>query len=145
MEELASLDRVIESEFRIAAVDTDSPEQLLELCKRITITTGRAIYGWNPDNGLYRLGVNHIFIPRTRTPMDVIAYINSSRHYGIYLFGGLGEALSKPAIERQLINLATRDDGVRRLLLITGEAELPPALQQHVVRLNLRAQAQKVG
>jgi hypothetical protein len=146
MEEAASLDRIIESDWRIALVDTAAPETLMEQCKRITLTTGRAIYGWNPDNGLYRLGVNHIFIPRTRTAMDVLSYINSSRHYGIYLLGGLGDALGKPAVERQLVNLATRSDGVRRLLLITGHGEeISPALEAHAVRLSLREQAQKVG
>ncbi len=145
MEEISSLEQLIESEHRVALIETASAEPIFEQFKRIALTTGRAIYGWNPEHGLYRLGVSHIFIPRTRTPVDVLAYISSSRHYGVYLLNDFGDALAKPAVQRQLQNIVEKADNVRRLVILTGQRMQPGSeLAPHVVRLRHQA-AQQVG
>ncbi len=136
MEEAISLEKVIESDYAIALLETAEPERLLSLFKRLTLTTGRAIYDWSPEHGLYRLGIEHIFIPRTRAPADALAYILSSRHYGIYLLRNFESALAKPSIQTQLAQLAAKKDGVRRLALLLGEnIAIPESLQGHIARV----------
>ena len=136
MEEMISIDQVIDSDSRIAVVQTAEPERLLGLFKRMTLTTGRAIYDWSPDNGLYRLGIEHIFIPRTRTAADVLAYIVSSRHYGIYLLRNFTNLLGSAEAQKQLVRLAEKQDNVRRLVFVVSEeAAIPAALQPFAARV----------
>jgi hypothetical protein len=136
MNEAITLDQVIESDYRVAVLETGEADRLLSLFKRLTLTTGRAVYDWSPEHGLYRLGIEHIFIPRTRAPADALAYIASSRHYGIYLLRGFESALGKPSIQRQLTQLIEKSDGVRRLAILLGtRIQVPAALDENVARV----------
>ena len=135
------LQRVIDSQYRVAVLKTQETDRLLALFKRYSLTTGQAVYDWTSRGGLYRIGAEHIFIPRTRTPGDVLAYIAASRHYSIYLLRGFEPALAKPSIQQALCRLCDTDDGIRRLVLLIGEyASLPAALQGRIatIRHNVR-------
>jgi len=136
MDATVTLQRVIDSDISIAVLDTPETDRLLTLFKRLTLTTGRAVYDWTPENGLYRLGIEHIFIPRTRAPADVMSYIAASRHYGIYLLRNFEAALGKPSIQQLLSTIANKDDGVRRLVMLVGEdLALPQGLNGRVARI----------
>lgn len=138
MQTSQSLEQVINSDYRIALLETQETAPYLTLFKRLTLTSGRAVYDWNLDSGLYRLGIEHIFIPRTRTPADVLAYIASSRHYGIYLLREIGTALGTPTVQRQLVKLVEKQDGVKRLVFMLGEnLALPANLSSQAVQLQL--------
>ena len=146
MEERHSLEQVINSDHRIALLEGENTEHFVGLFKRLTLTTGRAVYDWNPEHGLYRLGIEHIFIPRTRTPADVLAYISSSRHYGIYLLRTFDEAVNKPAVERLLLKLAEKQDGVRRLVFLMGQKlALPASLAPYSVAVSTERARENAG
>lgn len=135
------LQRLIDSKYRVATLKTQEIDRLLAVFKRYSLTSGEAVYDWTPRSGLYRIGVEHIFIPRTRTPADALAYIAASRHYGIYLLRGFELALAKPSIQKALCSLCDTNDGVQRLVLLIGvDSYLPAALQDRVatIRHNVR-------
>ena len=135
------LQRVIDSKYRLAALETGEGSRLLSVFKRLTLTTGRAVYHWNPENGLYRLGIEHIFIPRTRVPADVLSYIAASRHYGIYLLYDFEHHLRKASVQRQLKTINQTEDDVRRLVIMVGNSvEIPDTLRRNVamIRHNVR-------
>lgn len=135
-----NLSRVIDSEYRIAALETKAPDRILDVFKRLTLTSGRAIYGWSPDNGLYRLGSERIFIPQTRSVGDAINYIAASRHYGIYVLKDMDRALQNSSVQRGLERLLQRDDGIRRLLVMMDtQINLPEKLAGKVVRIRHQA------
>lgn len=141
MDAINTLQRLIDSKYRVAALKTQESARLLALFKRYSLTTGQAVYDWTPGSGLYRVGVEHIFIPRTRSPADVLAYITASRHYGIYLLRGFESALAKPSIQKALCDLDNTDDSIRCLVLLIGEyPHLPAALQSRIatIRHNVR-------
>lgn len=147
MDEKQNLEQIIDSDYGVAVLDTANPVELVSHLKRLTLTTGRAVYDWSSENGLYRLGIEHIFIPRTRAPIDVLAYITSSRHYGIYLLRDFNEALGRPSVERQLLKLLEKKDGVRRLVCLIGKSnQLPAAIIPHaaLLRWDARRQARTV-
>ncbi|MCP1674785.1 hypothetical protein J2T57_001923 [Natronocella acetinitrilica] len=121
-----SLANVIDSDFRLAALETNTPERVFEVFKRLTLTTGRAVYGWSPDDGLYRLGTERIFIPQTRSIGDALGYISASRHYGIYLLQDITQTLEKPSILRAFERITEKDDNVRRLVILLGETVTVP-------------------
>lgn len=136
MQQTISMETVIDSDAPIAVFDTTDVDRVLGLFKRMTLTTGRAVYDWNPEHGLYRLGVEHIFIPRTRTPYDVLSYIAASRHYGIYVLRGLDSELQKPAIQTALRKFAEKKGNVRRLIILMGDnIQLPSGLSDVVVHV----------
>lgn len=137
MDDKKNLEKIIESDQRVAVIETTDPLDLTAYMKRLTLTTGRAVYDWSAEHGLYRLGIEHIFIPRTRTPVDVLSYITSSRHYGIYLLRDFDEALQRPAVERQLHRLLEKQDSVRRLVVFVGNSvKLPSPLAMTTPRLS---------
>ncbi len=141
MDATNTLQQIIDSTNRIAALKTQETDRLLALFKRYSLTTGQAVYDWTSQSGLYRIGVEHIFIPRTRTPADVLAYIAASRHYGIYLLREFEPALTKLSIQNRLCSLCDIDDGIRRLVLLIGAySHLPAALQGRIatIRHNVR-------
>jgi hypothetical protein len=152
MDAVRTLQRIISSDYRMAALQTTEPERLLALFKRLTMTTGQAIYHWQPENGLYRLGAEHILIPRTRSSNEVVAYIKAAKHYGVYLLEGFESALSRQSIQGEIHTIVQRDDDVRRLMLFMGDTvTIPEPLKPYaaIVRQNPAAvgegQAQHLG
>lgn len=142
MDAVRILQRIIESDYPMAAFQTSEPERVLGTFKRLTMTTGQAIYHWQPDNGLYRLGAEHILIPRTRAPSDVLSYIAAARHYGVYLMEGFETALTRVSVQRQIQQITASDDGIRRLMLFMGDQiNLPESLRPEaaIVRQNATA------
>ena len=143
MDATRTLQKLIESDYRIAALDTPEADRVLGVFKRLTLTTGRAVYDWTPDSGLYRLGIEHIFIPRTRAPADVMAYVASSRHYGIYLLREFHEPLVRGSVQKSLLQVADNEDGVRRLVILMGQdLTIPEVLSGKVavMRHNVRTE-----
>jgi len=122
MDAVQTLQRIIDADYGLAALQTSEPERLLAMFKRLTLTTGKAIYHWQPDSGLYRLGAEHILIPRTRTPKDVLSYISAARHYGIYMLEGFDDALTHNSIQHQMEWILTKGDGVLRLMIVVDDA-----------------------
>ncbi len=146
MAESLSLANVIESDFRLAALETTGPDRVFDVFKRLTLTTGRAIYGWSPDNGLYRLGTERIFIPQTRSAGDALSYIAASRHYGIYLLRDLGQSLGKPSVQRAVHRILDKDDSVRRLgIMMDAHSDIPEPLRPHVARIRHNAGTQRMN
>lgn len=148
MEATRIIQRVLDSNYHLAAIETDESDRLIALFKRLTLTTGRAVYQWSADAGLYRLGVEHIFIPRTRAPADVLAYVSASRHYGIYLLQDFDNALGKASIQRMLDDIAGLDDGVKRLVILVGPSiSIPESLRTRVafIRHNVRPRKMASG
>lgn len=147
MEENVSFEKLINSGLRLAVLETGDPDRIVALFKRLTLTTGQAVYDWSPDNGLYRLGIETIFIPRTRTPVDALAYVSSARHYGIYLMRGFENAVVKPSVQKMMQAIVDKDDGVRRLVIMLGQdIDVGPNLKKHCARIrhNVKS-AQKTG
>jgi hypothetical protein len=142
MDATNTIQHVIDSNYRLAALETGESDRLVALFKRIALTTGRAVYHWLPASGLYRLGVDHILIPRTQAPADVLAYILHSRHYGIYLLQHFDEALAKNSVQRTLLEIGELDDSIRRLVIMVGDnLEMPtPELKRRTatIRHNVR-------
>ncbi len=133
---IESLHKVVDSEFRLAVLETTEPDRVVEAFKRLTLTTGRAVYGWSPNDGLYRLGTERIFIPHTRSLTDALGYVAASRHYGIYLVRDFHNALEKPSVQRAFQRILAKDDDVRRLVLMLGsEVTIPEALRGQLARI----------
>ncbi|KAB7623674.1 hypothetical protein [Alkalilimnicola sp. S0819] len=141
MEDALKLTQLLDSELSVAAVQGADIQTLMVAFKRLSLTTGQAVYNWTPSNGLYRLGAEHILIPRTRQPVDVLSYVLSSRHYGMYLLHEMAEHLRKAPVQSLLKRIVQKQDGVRRLVLLLDEhTEIPAGLEEVVGVVRFTAQ-----
>ncbi|MDZ7810067.1 MAG: hypothetical protein U5L11_07775 [Arhodomonas sp.] len=136
MDAAGIVDKVLESGYRLARIETGQPERLVAVFRRLPQESGRSVYHWRPGCGLSRLAVEPILIPRTQTPPDAIAYIRASRHPGVYLLEGFGGALERPSIAGQLAEFATGEEVAGVLILLIGEyLPLPEALRPQVATI----------
>lgn len=143
---LETLQKVVDSDYRAGVVETTDAERVLGAFKRYSLTTGRAVYAWSPDGGLYRLGNERVFVPHTRSFTDALGYIAASRHYGIYLMQESHAALSKPSAQRALQRILTREDDVRRLVLFVGDqVTIPDDLRGQMARIRHRPRESESG
>ena len=114
---LKALQKLTDSNYRLAAIETVDNERILEMFKRFNMETGWAVYEWDSAHGLNRLGFEHIFIPKTKSPKEIIKYILNARHFGIYLLFDYSRHLDDKETEEILSKIALKNDGIRRLVV----------------------------
>ncbi|THB68081.1 MAG: hypothetical protein D6B27_03390 [Gammaproteobacteria bacterium] len=136
MSNILAFQKIVNSNYILAAIDSTEGERIRELLLGFSVKMGRALYYWAPDNGLYRLGMNHIRIPRTETPFRALSYIENSNNYGIYLIEDHQMFLNKEAINTELLKIAAKEDRVKRLIIFIGEnIEIPQLLSPIFLRI----------
>lgn len=137
MDELRYIEQLVDSDFKLAAVDTSNPQRIVSLFGKLSRVSGKAVYLWSEQEGLYRLGAEHVVIPQTRRPEDVLDYVLSSIHYGIYLLPMNNEALKDFRVAEALKRVATtNNDRTRRLVVLLGHGlELPKSILPLTVRM----------
>lgn len=124
------LQKLVDSKYSLVHIKTDDVERLLDIFQRFNHETGCAVYKWNKNCGLHRVGFEHILIPRTISDSDLATYIRTARHFGIYFLTDFQEALDKDCIQKQIIQMSQSNDGVRRLLAVIGnDVQIPETLK----------------
>ncbi len=124
------LQSLVDSNYTIVHIKSDDTDKLLDIFNRFNHETGCAVYNWQKDCGLHRVGFEHILIPRTKSDQDLATYIKTARHFGIYFLSDFQEALNKEAIQNQILDISLKKDGVRRLLTIIGkDVKIPEQLK----------------
>jgi hypothetical protein len=136
VDELRYIQRLVDSNFRLAAIETRDKARIIGLFRALSRATGKAVYCWSAEEGLYRLDAEHVSIPQTRRLAGALDYIESSIHYGIYLLPGINAPLRQPEITNAVRRAATGSDRVQRLVVMVDKAlELPTALAPVTARL----------
>lgn len=136
---ISTLQKIADSSYTLAGIESDKPFRIRELFHRFSIETGCAVYEWIEDIGLRRIGFEHISIPKTRTPEDVLAYILTARHFGIYLFSEFSANMGSKEMRRLMLQINAKDDGVRRLLvLLEDDISIPADLSPLMLKVQHR-------
>ncbi len=124
------LQKLVDSNYTLVHIKTDNTDRILDIFQRFNHETGCAVYNWQKNNGLHRVGFEHILIPRTKSDTDLANYIKTARHFGIYFLSDFQSSLDKGIIQEQINEITEKKDGVRRLLAIIGdEIKIPQSLQ----------------
>ncbi len=138
MDEMQPIETLINSDARLAVLETRATDDIIEWLRKPFTTTGRASYAWTSEHGLRRIAVEHIHIPGTQRPLDVLQYIQACHHFGIYLLCNFQTGLSDPKVCAELEQLLTDTGSVRKLVLLLGEHyKLPSRLTTRVETLTL--------
>lgn len=139
MLDLQALTELIDSPARLAVIETAAPDKLVDWLRQQFKTTGKASYVWTPQQGLQRISIEHIPIPQTDRPLEVLAHILASHHYGIYVLRDFQGALKERAVLDKLQHLLTDPAAAHKLVVLVGTRYvLPAALTSGVARLALR-------
>lgn len=138
MDDMQPIEALINSDTRLALVETGEHDRVVEWLRKLFSTTGRASYVWTAEHGLRRIAIEHILIPGTQRPLEVLEYILASHHYGIYLLRDFHAALSDPQICARLEQQMADTGSVRKLVLLLGEhLKLPTRLATRMDQITL--------
>ena len=132
------IEALINSDTRLAVIETREHDRIVAWLRKLFSTTGRASYVWTAEHGLQRIAIEHIVIPCTQRPLDVLDYILASHHFGIYLLRDFQVALSDPKVCARLEQQTADAGTARKLVLLLGENhKLPTRLATRVEQITL--------
>jgi hypothetical protein len=137
MDQVQKLYFMIDGENSVFAINTTDTLVVVDLFRKLSRNTGKAIYLWVPDEGLHRLNAGHIVIPNTLRPADCLDYIIASKHYGVYILPEVQGHLETAVNRQRLKRIANLDLQPRRIAILIGQVdEIPQELEQVIVRVN---------
>lgn len=133
MNYLDQLDQMLDANFRIVSIETYDPERVANLFTQLSRFSNKAFYLWEDAEGLHRIGASHIKIPRTATARELLAHINSSKHFGVYILRDFNEWLNEEKNIQQLMRIASGDVN-KVIVLLSDFIDLPQALKPFTLR-----------
>ena len=133
MDYLDQLDKMFDASYRLVTIETDESNRVEDLISQLSRFSNKAYYHSRPGKAMYRFGASHIEIPRTVSPRDILAHIEISRHFGIYILQDFQPALDDRQIVDQLREIAL--GGIDKVVVILSEKiELPEELKPFTLR-----------
>ncbi|HQU15364.1 MAG: hypothetical protein ACYC18_04365 [Gammaproteobacteria bacterium] len=122
------IEQLVQADFRLIAIETTTPDRVMEMFRSFSQRTGKAVYHWTAEDGMFRLGgFEHIIIPHTQRALDVLDYIASNSLYGVYLLRGIMAPLQDKRCIAALRRIAEAQDGTPRLIVLLDEKVSLPA------------------
>lgn len=138
MDEMQPIEALINSDTRLAVVETCEHDRIAEWLRKLFTKTGKASYIWTEEQGLKRIAIEHILIPNTKRPLDVMEHILSSNHFGIYLLRDFQAGLSDPKVCARLEKQITDTASIRKLVMLLGaHHKLPTRLVTRTEHITL--------
>jgi len=148
---LERINKLTEQSYPIVYFETLRSVHIVELFKNLALSSSKAIYHWQPDTGMYRMDANHIMIPRTIDPEDVLTTINSMAHFGVFVLTSFDEHIQ----DRKIVNILKQVSNTHRanpkmIILLGSKLDIPGDLRpsvahiRHTMRSNTTAD-QKTG
>lgn len=138
MDEMQAITTLINTNAQLAVVETGEQERVVEWLRAQYNKTGKASYLWTTQRGLQRIATEHVPIPQTMRPADVLEHILTSHHFGIYLLCDFQSALKDSGVCDKLSRLIADDNKTRKLVLLLGENyKLPASLAKRIEHIAL--------
>jgi hypothetical protein len=134
MEEyLNPIEKMLDSGYRIIAMESYEVDHVCDLFLELSRHSKKPFYLAQPEQALFRLGASHISIPKTKLPEDLMEYIESSQHFGIYILRSYTEILEDEDMVEDLINIAMGDTH-KILVMVAEHIKLPAPLKRYTVQ-----------
>lgn len=133
---LERINKLTEQSYPIVYFETLRSMHVIELFRSLSLCTSKAIYHWQPESGMYRMDANHIMIPRTINPDDVLTTIDSMAHFGVFILTGFNEHIK----ERRIVNLLREISSKHRanpkmVILLGSKLDIPGDLRPTVAHI----------
>lgn len=133
MNYLDQLDQMLDANFRIVSIETYDPERVTDLFTQLSRFSNKAFYLWHDGQGLHRIGASHIKIPRTNDAKELLAHIESSKHFGVYILRDFNKAMENDKNVQSLLKIASGDVN-KVVVLLSDFIDLPKALKPFTMR-----------
>ena len=133
MNYLTQLEQMLESGYRLVAIETYDTDRVADLFTQLSRFSNKAYYISTPDASMYRIGASHIAIPRTQDPKDLLEHIDGSQHFGVFILRDFNSSLEDKENLKLLTKIASGK--VDKVVLFLSESmELPKALKPYTLR-----------
>ena len=133
MEEyLNPIEKMLDSGYRIITMESYEVDHVCDLFLELSRHSKKPFYLAQPEQPLFRLGASHILIPKTKLPEDLMEYIESSQHFGIYILRNYTEILEDEDMVEDLINIAMGDTH-KIVVMVAEHIKLPAPLKRYTV------------
>lgn len=133
MNYLDQLDQMLDANFRIVSIETYDPERVTDLFTQLSRFSNKAFYLWQSNQSLHRIGASHITIPRTATDRELLAHIESSKHFGIYVLRDFNQSLQDDKNVQALMKIASGEVS-KVVVLLSDFIDLPKGLKPFTLR-----------
>jgi len=143
---LERLNQLTDQNYPVVYFDTTQSVHIVELFRNFALISTKAIYHWLPESGMYRMDANHILIPNTQKPRQLLKTINDIAHFGIFLLSDFHEH----ATERENIELlkkmaAMQDVNPKTVVLLGNDIEIANDLKPFVAHIRHTNRSQDDG
>lgn len=139
MSEIHDLASLVRAGHPIIVVETAEEQRVVEAFRHVIAQVWRPLFHWSLTNGLRRLDMD---LDDEIAPPEATATLNhakESTQRSIYLLCDFSNYLRYPLTARLVREIAERQDCVAHTLVMIGASiELPPELENHVVRFELK-------
>jgi hypothetical protein len=129
---VAHIKKLIATDSPLIGMETDNISKIEKLYLGFTKNSTSAAYLWEQGEGLYRTDSPQIIIPKTKTEIEVLKYILTIPHYGIYLLKKFNAYLQTREMQSALNDIIL-DNTHRAILLLDNKLSLPPHLQTAMI------------
>lgn len=133
MDYLHQLEKILESKYRIITIESYDTDRVLDLFIQVSRFSNKAFYQAPPDEGMRRIGADHIVIPRTQSGTEKLKYIANAKHYGVYILRDFDEELENKANIALLKEIATGSTP-KVVILLSEYLNIPRELKPYVLR-----------
>ena len=134
MEEyLNPIEKMLDSGYRIITMESYEVDHVCDLFLELSRFSKKPFYLAQPEQPLFRLGASHILIPKTELAEDLMEYIESNQHFGIYILRSYTEILDDEDMVEDLINIAMGD--THKIIVMVAEyIKLPAELKRYAIQ-----------
>lgn len=127
---------MVESGLPLVSLKSDHNDLIIRALTEVSRKTGKAVYLWNEHNGLSRIDVAHIPIPRTQQAAHLLTHLSSNKHYGIYVLDNIKSHLNSSLMWQQFAAcIAATADNNSMLILLGDEIQLPESMKSLVAQI----------
>lgn len=145
MKQLQQIHAIAKSGFKIARIETDRSNTIINLFNEYCNKSNSHLFLWQNNNGLNRLSGQEMMIDNTRLLTKTIEYIDSAPDFGIYI---LKDFPSKypVRISYQLQEILSRKNTCQCLIILLGRhLPLDTVLSQFVLTIQCASEESPVA
>jgi len=133
---LERINKLTEQSYPIVYFETLRSVHIVKLFKNLSLCSSKAIYHWQHDIGMYRMDANHIMIPRTVDPEDLLTTIHSMAHFGIFVLTGFEDAVKDRKVVNTLKKISAAHSANPKMIILLGsKIEIPGDLRPSVAHI----------
>jgi hypothetical protein len=126
---------LVDRDERVLVLHTSDVPSALEQFGRLARRSGLSIYKWSKVSGLQSLKDSDISVPGSNELPDMLRYVLSSKHFGVYIVTDFGFQFGRRCEDFLLQIRRTEFGDARKVILVGENPKIPPWVSGHLVHV----------